>query len=125
MRSLARGPTWARTLPLQATVPPAAQLPLTGKRNSTGLIVALNSLFPYLYNKYNITILCIVGSYSSEESDEEVLDSHHSESHHSSPAKEVATAGLVTFDSLFPSFQQTYGQELQSPSKQDMHLYKR
>ncbi|KAG8331674.1 phosphatidylinositol-3,5-bisphosphate 5-phosphatase, variant 2 [Homalodisca vitripennis] len=62
---------------------------------------------------------------SSEESDEESLDPHHSESYHSSPAKDMTSSGLVTFDSLFPSFQQTYGQELQPPSKSDTHLYKR
>uniref|UniRef100_A0A1B6MPG8 Uncharacterized protein n=1 Tax=Graphocephala atropunctata TaxID=36148 RepID=A0A1B6MPG8_9HEMI len=62
---------------------------------------------------------------SSEESDEESMDPHHSESYHSSPAKDMTSSGLVTFDSLFPSFQQTYGQELQPPSKADTHLYKR
>ncbi|XP_054263267.1 polyphosphoinositide phosphatase-like isoform X2 [Macrosteles quadrilineatus] len=63
---------------------------------------------------------------SSEESDEEEITTAYSESHHSSPAKEVSgTTGLITFDSLFPSCRQTYGFDLTPPSRQDTLLYKR
>lgn len=62
---------------------------------------------------------------SESESDEEEIDIHNSDSHQSSPAKDISASRLITFESLFPSMKQTYGVDIQKPSKSDNLLYKR
>lgn len=62
---------------------------------------------------------------SESESDEEEIDIHNSDSHQSSPAKDVSASRMITFESLFPSMKQTYGVDIQKPSKADNLLYKR
>lgn len=59
------------------------------------------------------------------ESDDEDFESKCSDSHQSSPAKDVYTSGIVTFQSLFPSMKQTYGVDISSPLRPDSMLYKR
>ncbi|XP_075238567.1 polyphosphoinositide phosphatase FIG4 isoform X2 [Lycorma delicatula] len=62
---------------------------------------------------------------SSTESDDEDFESKCSDSHQSSPAKDVYTSGIITFQSLFPSMKQTYGVDISFPSRSDSMLYKR
>uniref|UniRef100_A0A1B6BYX7 SAC domain-containing protein n=1 Tax=Clastoptera arizonana TaxID=38151 RepID=A0A1B6BYX7_9HEMI len=65
------------------------------------------------------------GSSGSESDEEDELDVQITDSHHTSPARDLPTPSLVTFESLFPSMRQIYGVEIKNPSRPDTLSYKR
>jgi hypothetical protein len=63
---------------------------------------------------------------TDDESDQSGSDSSDSESESEQDSLEGDnTAGYISFESVFPSFESVYGKELVAPNKEDMQLYRR